>query len=138
MIEVGHPGISVRRLLREMGIEAIYPKPRLSFNGAEHRRFPYLRAVWSADITYIRIEGGFVYLVAIMDWFSRYVVSWELSNTLDAGFCLEALDAALRLGRPEIFNSDQGVQFTSSDFLERLHQALDYRTPKEVYLRGLN
>lgn len=119
----------VRRLLREMGLEAVYPKPRLSFNGTEHRRYPYLlrglkivrpNQVWSADITYIRLDGGFVYLVAILDWFSRYVLSWELSNTLDADFCLSALDAALRRGTPEIFNSDQGVQFTSAGFVDRL------------------
>ena len=122
----------VRRLLRLMGLEAIYPKPNLSFNGTDHRRYPYLlrnvpilreNQVWSADITYIRLRGGFVYLVAILDWFSRYVVAWDLSNTLDAGFCLETLDAALRHGRPEIFNTDQGVQFTCSDFVGRLEKA---------------
>jgi putative transposase len=122
----------VRRLLRLMGLEAIYPKPRLSFNGTEHRRYPYLlrdmdihraNQVWSADITYIRLAGGFVYLVAILDWFSRYVLAWELSNTLDTSFCLTALDEALRRhGRPDIFNSDQGVQFTSFDFIERLER----------------
>jgi putative transposase len=122
----------VRRLLRLMGLEAIYPKPRLSFNGTEHRRYPYLlrnldirrtNQVWSADITYIRLLGGFVYLVAILDWFSRYVLAWELSNTLDTSFCLTALDEALRRhGRPDIFNSDQGVQFTSFDFIERLER----------------
>jgi putative transposase len=122
----------VRRLLRLMGLEAIYPKPNLSFNGTDHRRYPYLlrgvpirrgNQVWSADITYIRLRGGFVYLVAILDWFSRYVLAWELSNTLDAGFCLEALDAALRRGQPDIFNTDQGVQFTCSDFVDRLEDA---------------
>jgi putative transposase len=122
----------VRRLLRLMGLEAIYPKPHLSFNGTDHRRFPYLlrgvpilrgNQVWSADITYIRLRGGFVYLVAILDWFSRYVLAWELSNTLDAAFCMEALDAALRQGRPDIFNTDQGVQFTCSDFVTRLELA---------------
>jgi putative transposase len=126
---VGHN--RVRRLLREMGIEAIYPKPNLSFNGTEHRRFPYLLRgvnimrpdqVWSADITYVRLDGGFVYLVAIIDWFSRYVLALELSNTLGADFCLVGLDAALRRGRPEIFNSDQGVQFTSADFVSRLEK----------------
>lgn len=119
----------VRRLLREMGLYAVYPKPRLSFNGTEHRRYPYLlrglkierpNQVWSADITYVRLDGGFVYLVAVLDWFSRYVLSWELSNTLDADFCVAALDAALRRGTPEIFNSDQGVQFTSTGFVSRL------------------
>jgi putative transposase len=122
----------VRRLLRKMGLEAIYPKPNLSFNGTEHRRYPYLlhdvpilreNQVWSADITYIRLRGGFVYLVAILDWYSRYVLAWELSNTLDAGFCVEALDAALRRGQPDIFNTDQGVQFTSADFVGRLKKA---------------
>ena len=122
----------VRRLLRLMGLEAIYRKPNLSLNGTDHRRYPYLLRgvpvlrrdqVWSTDITYIRLRGGFVYLVAIIDWFSRYVLAWRLSNTLDVGFCLEALDAALRRGCPEMFNSDQGVQFTSSDFTGRLEQA---------------
>ena len=122
----------VRRLLRKMGLEAIYPKPRLSLNGADHRRYPYLlrgvlilraNQVWSTDITYIRLRGGFVYLVAIIDWYSRYVLAWELSNTLDAGFCLATLEAALRQGQPDIFNTDQGVQFTCSDFVGRLKQA---------------
>jgi putative transposase len=122
----------VRRLLRKMGLEAIYPKPRLSLNGTDHRRYPYLlrgvpilrvNQVWSTDITYIRLRGGFVYLVAIIDWHSRYVLAWGLSNTLDAGFCLEALDVALRRGHPDIFNTDQGVQFTCSDFVGRLEQA---------------
>lgn len=122
----------VRRLLRLMGLEAIYPKPRLSFNGAEHRRFPYLlrgleivrpNQVWCADITYLRLRHGFAYLVAILDWFSRYVLAWELSNTLDADFCVSALEEALRLGHPEISNTDQGTQFTSEDFLRVLEAA---------------
>jgi putative transposase len=122
----------VRRLLRLMGLMAIYQKPNLSLNGTDHRRYPYLLRgvpilrrdqVWSTDITYIRLRGGFVYLVAIIDWFSRYVLAWRLSNTLDAGFCLEALDEALRRGLPDIFNSDQGVQFTSTDFTGRLEEA---------------
>jgi putative transposase len=122
----------VRRLLRKMGLDAIHPKPHLSFNGTDHRRFPYLlrgvpilrvNQVWSTDITYIRLRSGFVYLVAIIDWFSRYVLAWALSNTLDAGFCLEALNAALRRGQSEIFNTDQGVQFTCADFVGRLEQA---------------
>jgi putative transposase len=122
----------VRRLLRQMGIIAIYPKPRLSLGGPEHRKFPYLlrgvpisrvNQVWSTDITYIRLRQGFVYLVAIMDWYSRYVLAWELSNTLDAGFCVETLKAALRQGCPEIFNMDQGVQFTCEDFLGVLEGA---------------
>ena len=122
----------VRRLLRLMGIEAIYPKPRLSLGGPEHRKFPYLlrgvpivrvNQVWSTDITYIRLRQGFVYLVAIMDWYSRYVLAWGLSNTLDAAFCIQALKAALRRGCPEIFNTDQGVQFTCEDFLAVLEDA---------------
>jgi putative transposase len=122
----------VRRLLRLMGLMAIYRKPNLSLNGSEHRRYPYLLRgvpilrrdqVWSTDITYIRLRGGFVYLVAIIDWFSRYVLAWRLSNTLDASFCLEALDEALSRGLPDVFNSDQGVQFTSADFTGRLEQA---------------
>jgi len=122
----------VRRLLREMGIEAIYPKPRLSLGGPEHRKFPYLlrgviirrvNQVWSTDITYIRLRQGFVYLVAIMDWYSRYVLAWRLSNTLDAAFCVETLQEALRRGSPEIFNMDQGVQFTCEDFLSVLERA---------------
>jgi len=122
----------VRRLLRRMGIEAVYPKPRLSFNGSQHRRFPYLlegvpirrvNQVWSTDITYIRLRRGFLYLVAILDWYSRYVLAWRLSNTLDAGFCVEALKDALRLGCPDIFNSDQGVQFTCEDFISVLEGA---------------
>ena len=122
----------VRRLLRRMGIEAIYPKPRLSFNGTAHRRFPYLlrgvpirrvNQVWSTDITYIRLRRGFLYLVAILDWHSRYVLAWRLSNTLDAAFCIEALKDALKVGCPEIFNSDQGVQFTCEDFIAVLEGA---------------
>jgi len=192
----------VRRLLRELGLMAIYPKPHLSQNSLEHRRFPYLlrdlnivrpNQVWSTDITYIRLQNGFVYLVAILDWFSRYVLAWELSISLDVGFCVAALERALSVQRPEIFNTDQGVQFTSTvfqapllaaqvqlsmdgrgrvfdnifverlwrtvkyeevylkDYLgvsetraglhqyfgfyntERFHQALDYRTPQNVY-----
>ena len=101
--------------MRRMGLEAIYPKPRLSVAAPEHRRYPYLlrglaitrpNQVWGTDITYIRLSEGFVYLVAIMDWFSRYVVSWAVSVTLDTAFCLEALDAALRRATPEIVNSD--------------------------------
>jgi putative transposase len=115
----------VRRLLRAMGLMAIYPKPHLSQNGLEHRRYPYLlrdlriqrpNQVWSADITYIRLRGGFVYLMAILDWFSRYVLVWELSISLEVGFCLAALERALKDQRPDIFNTDQGVQFTSQQF----------------------
>lgn len=119
----------VQRLMQKMGIEAIYPKPRLSDPAAGHRIYPYrLRGlaitrpnqVWGTDITYIRLRGGFVYLVAILDWFSRYVVEWEVSITLDTSFCLSALDRALAKAKPEIFNSDQGAQFTSEEFTSRL------------------
>jgi putative transposase len=122
----------VRRLLRLMGLETLYPKPRTSIPVPGERRYPYLlrgRAigqkndVWSTDITYIRMQQGFLYLVAVLDWYSRYVLSWQLSNTLDTGFCLEALDAALRVGQPQIFNTDQGGQFTSIAYTSRLEQA---------------
>jgi putative transposase len=119
----------VQRLLRLMGLEAIYPKPHLSRSGAGQQIYPYLlrgvniarvNQVWSTDITYIRLLHGFVYLVAILDWFSRYVLAWEISVTLDNEFCVSALERALAHGQPEIFNSDQGVQFTSAAFIERL------------------
>jgi putative transposase len=112
-----------------MGLEAIYQKPRLSVPGQGRKIYPYLLRgtaivrpdqVWSTDITCVRLRQGFVYLVAIIDWFSRYVLSWELSVTLDIGFCISALEWALRQGQPEIFNSDQGVQFTSIEFTSRL------------------
>ena len=115
----------VRRLMRLMGLEAIYPKPRLSTSLKAHKRYPYLLKdvvvdrpdqVWSADITYLRLREGFLYLVAILDWYSRYVVSWELSESLEGAFCVWALEEALRASWPEIFNTDQGVQFTSSEF----------------------
>jgi len=195
----------VRRLLQLMGLEPIYPKPHLSIAGVVVQRYPYLlrgmriercNQVWSCDITYIRLLRGFIYLIAVMDWYSRYVLSWEISITLDTSFCLEALDRALKVATPEIFNTDQGVQFTSTEFVnrlkaaairiswdgrgraldnmfverlwrsvkyeevymkdyqsvpdavrniqtyftfynqERLHQALDYQTPAQVYTRG--
>jgi len=156
----------VQRLMRKMGTEALYPKRRTSQANAEHRVYPYLlrglridrpNQVWSTDITYIRMRRGFLYLVAIMDWYSRYVLSWELSNTLDNAFCVEALERALETGKPEIFNTDQGSQFTSDGFTRVLRQheirismdgrgrALDnvfverlWRTLKyeEVYLRN--
>ncbi len=116
----------VRRLLRLMGLEAIYPKRKLSQANAQHQKYPYLlrnldithpNHVWSTDITYIRLAQGFLYLVAIIDWYSRYVLSWRLSSSLDSSFCLEALEDALMLyGFPEICNSDQGAQFTSEAF----------------------
>jgi len=197
----------IRRLMRKLGLEAIYPKPNLSKPNKAHKIFPYLLKdvevvrpdqVWSTDITYIRMEKGFVYLVAVMDWYSRYVISWELSTTLEKEFCVEALKRALNLAHPEIFNSDQGSQFTSNEFIaalskpkpdikismdgkgrvfdnifverlwrtvkyeevylksyetvkearnnlrryfyfynnERIHQALDYKTPHEIYFKG--
>ena len=200
----GHPVNRKRiaRLMRTMGLQAIYPKPNLSRKDAEPRIYPYILRgvrivapdqVWSADITYIRLRHGFLYLTAVMDWFSRYVLAWRLSNSLDSRFCIEALEAALADRSPAIFNTDQGVQFTSRDFVgvleaagirvsmdgrgraldnvfverlwrsvkyeevylhdyatpgeaqlnldryfrfynkERYHQALDYRTPGEVY-----
>jgi putative transposase len=122
----------VRRLLRLMGLEAIYPRKRLSIPAEVYKKYPYLLRdlaierpdqVWCADITYIRMIHGFLYLVAIMDWFSRRVLSWRLSNTLDAGFCVDALDEALSKGKPEIFNTDQGVQFASAEFTGRLETA---------------
>jgi len=155
----------VRRLMELMGLEAVYPKPKLSQPGEGHKIYPYLlngvpitrvNQVWSTDITYIRMAEGFLYLVAVMDWFSRFVLSWALSLTMEVDFCLEALDRALRWGRPEIFNSDQGSQFTSEKFtgvlaqrgvaismdgrgrcldnifIERLWRSLKY---EEVYLR---
>jgi len=155
----------VQRLMRRMGLEAVYPRPRLSA-GPRHKVYPYLLRgvsidrpdqVWSTDITYVGLPGGFMYLAAVIDWHSRFVLSWELSNTLDGSFCLEALESALALGRPEVFNTDQGVQFTAEAFTGRLESAgvkvsmdgvgrcLDnvfverlWRTVKyeDVYLRG--
>jgi len=122
----------VRRLMRLMGLEPIYPKPRLSLQNKAHRVYPYLLRdltidrpdhVWCTDITYIPMHRGWLYLVAVMDWFSRYVLSWELSTTLDASFCVSALERALSLGTPEIFNTDQGSQFTSEAFTRVLRDA---------------
>src|SRR5512135_1664115 len=122
----------VQRLMRVMGLEAIYPKPRLSATGRGHRIYPYLLRgvrierpdqVWSADITYVPMVAGFMYLAATIDWYSRYVVAWRLSNTLDGSFCLEMLEEALRGGRPEVFNTDQGAQFTAEAFTGRLESA---------------
>jgi putative transposase len=155
----------VTRLMAVMGLEAVYPKPKLSQPGEGHKIYPYLlegievkrvNQVWSTDITYIRMAQGFAYLVAVMDWHSRFVLSWSLSLTMELDFCIEALRSALRQGRPEIFNSDQGSQFTSEKFtgelearriavsmdgrgrcldnifIERLWRSLKY---EEVYLR---
>jgi putative transposase len=122
----------VRRLMRLMGLETIYPKPRLSLLGEQPVRYSYLLRgmsidhidqVWSCDITYIRLARGSVYLMAIIDWFSRFVLDWELSITLDTGFCLEALDRALQAAQPEIFNTDQGAQFTSKEWTSRLRRS---------------
>ena len=122
----------IRRLMRRMGLEAVYPKPRLSLSSQEHKRYPYLLSeliidrpnqVWCADITYIRMLYGFIYLVAIMDWFSRYILAWETSTTLETAFCVQALEKALRTSKPEVFNTDQGVQFTSVEFIEHLQAA---------------
>jgi putative transposase len=122
----------VQRLMRLMGLEAIYPKPRLSAAGKGHRIYPYLLRdlrierpdqVWSADTTYVPMASGFTYLAATIDWYSRYVVAWRLSNTLDGAFCLEMLDEALAHRRPEVFNTDQGVQFTAEAFTGRLESA---------------
>jgi putative transposase len=122
----------VTRLLRTMGLDVVVPKPRLSIPAQEQPRYPYLlrgltiersNQVWSTDITYIRLQRGFLYLVAVLDWFSRYVLSWEVSITLDTSFCVAALDRALQVATPEIFNTDQGVQFMSHDFTKRLEAA---------------
>ena len=197
----------IRRLMRLMGLEGLAPKPNTSKPRKEHKKYPYLlkglkidraNQVWATDITYVPMRRGFIYLVAIIDWYSRHVLSWRISNTLDSDFCVDALEDALRrYGKPEIFNSDQGCQFTSNDFIEvlennniqismdgksrwvdnvlverlwrslkyeeiypscyetvfeakagisaylnffnneRLHQALDYKTPAEIYRNSL-
>jgi putative transposase len=122
----------VARLLHTLGLETLYTKPQTSQAQPGHRVYPYLlrgvpitrvNQVWSTDITYIRLQGGFVYLVAVLDWFSRYVVSWAVSITMDVSFCLDALEQALRVAQPEVFNSDQGAQFTSAEFTSRLEEA---------------
>jgi putative transposase len=156
----------VQRLLRLMGLEAIHPKPRLSAAGRGHKVYPYLLRgvaidrvgqVWSADITYIPLESGFMDLAATIDWYSRYVVAWRLSNTLDGAFCREMLEEASAAGTPEVFDTDQGVQFTAGAwvgrveaagaavsmdgrgrcldnvFVERLWRSVKY---EDVYLRG--
>jgi putative transposase len=122
----------VQRLMRLMGIEAIYPRQRTTHRNAEHRVFPYLlrgvpivraNQVWSTDITYVPLVCGFMYLTAVIDWHSRYVLSWRLSNSLEGSFCVEALQEALQSGKPEIFNSDQGSQFTAAAFTNCLETA---------------
>lgn len=122
----------IARLMHKMGLEAIYPKPKLSRRNTEHKVYPYLLKgleidspdqVWASDITYIRMHRGFVYLTVVMDWYSRYVLSWAVSITLDAHFCTQALEQALRRSRPAIFNTDQGSQFTSEQFRQQLQEA---------------
>jgi len=121
----------VRRLMRVMGFKIIYRRPRTSKPAPGHKIYPYLldgmkitrpNQVWAADITYIPMARGFLYLVAIIDWYSRYVLSWRLSNTLEAGFCVEALEEALKKGKPDIFNTDHGAQFTSEAFIGLLEK----------------
>jgi len=121
-----------RSLMRVMGLEAIYPKPHLSLGNKEHKKFPYLLSglaivrpdqVWCADITYIRLKHSFAYLCVVMDWYSRYVLNWEVSLSLDSDFCLRVLERSLSQGKPEIFNSDQGVQYTSAGHVQLLHEA---------------
>jgi putative transposase len=122
----------VQRLMRLMGLEAVYPKPKLSLAGRGHKVYPYLLRdvtidrpdqVWSTDITYVPLTCGFMYLAAVIDWYSRFVIAWRLSNTLDGSFCLELLEEALAQGRPEVFNTDQGSQFTAQAFTARLEAA---------------
>ena len=122
----------VSGLMTDLGLQAIYPKPNTSKANKSHKKYPYLLRdypivrpgqVYSTDITYVRLEGGFAYLCAVIDWHSRYVLSWRLSNTLDTDFCLETLEEALRKGVPEIFNTDQGCQFTSAEFTGVLERA---------------
>ena len=122
----------VARLMRKMGLQAIYPRPRTTIPDLQHKKYPYLlrglaitrpSQVWSTDITYIPMPHGFMYLVAIIDWYSRFVIAWQLSNTLDGSFCLDTLQRALEQGQPEIFNTDQGVQFTALAFTGALAKA---------------
>ncbi len=122
----------VRRLMRLMGLQSVAPRRRTTKRCSDHKIYPYLLRyvtverpdqVWASDITYVPLSGGFLYLVAVMDWFSRYVLSWRLSNTLEGLFCREALEAALSISTPEIFNTDQGSQFTATEFTGRLEEA---------------
>jgi putative transposase len=122
----------IQRLMAQMGLEALFPKRRTTIAAPGAKAYPYLLRdrkltrideVWSSDITYVPMKHGLMYLTAVIDWYSRYVLSWRLSNTLDGGFCLEALDEALSQGRPEIFNTDQGSQFTSREYTSRLEEA---------------
>jgi len=122
----------VQRLMALMGLEAVHPRPKTTTPASDVRIYPYLLRdrelthvdqVWSSDITYVPMQRGFMYLTAVIDWYSRYVLSWRLSNTLEGRFCLEALDEALQRGRPEIFNTDRGSQFTSREYTGRLEDA---------------
>ncbi len=122
----------IARLYRLMGLEAIYPKPNLSKANQGHQKYPYLlrnvpivrrNQVWSTDITYVPMDSGFLYLSAVIDWYSRYVVVWDISNTMDLSFCINLLNSALAHGTPEIFNTDQGSQYTSPDYIENLTKA---------------
>jgi putative transposase len=115
--------------MRVIGIEAKYPKPKTTLVNVKHKKYPYLlrgmtidrpNQVWATDITYIRVKDGWAYLVAVIDWASRKIISWRLSNSIDSSFCIEALKEALETGTPEYFNTDQGSQFTSSDFIDEL------------------
>ena len=121
----------VQRLMRTMGLEVIYPQKNLSKANHDHKKYPYLlkdlpvirsNQVWSTDITYIRLNGGFAYCTAVIDWYSRYVIAWRVSNTLDTSFCLDVLKESLKRGKPEIFNTDQGVQYTSAAFTSLLEK----------------
>lgn len=122
----------VARLMQKMGLQAVFPRPRTSIPAPQYQKYPYLlhglaithpNQVWSTDITYIPMPHGFMYLVAIMDWYSRFVIAWQLSNSLESSFCVETLLAALEQGKPEIFNTDQGAQFTARTFTEKLVEA---------------
>jgi len=122
----------VARLMAKMGLQAIYPRPKTTISHPQHKKYPYLlrnqeinrpNQVWAADITYVPMPQGFIYLVAIMDWFSRFVVAWQISNTLDGASSVDALQQALLQGQPEIFNTDQGVQFTAHAFTQKLEDA---------------
>ena len=122
----------IHRLMALMGIQGVCPRKNTSYSNCKHKKYPYLlkgvnisypNQVWGTDITYIRMKKGFMYLVAIMDWFSRYIVSWVLSNTLSVDFCLESLDIAFKIAKPEINNSDQGSQFTAEEYVEKVKSA---------------
>jgi putative transposase len=137
----------IRRLMRLMGLDVIYSKPNLSKPDQAHKKYPYLLRnvevtkcdqVWSMDITYIPMKKGFMYLTAIIDWHSRYILSWKLSNTLDGAFCRECLTGALSCNKPEIFNTDQGVQFTSERFQEILTSAKDIKVSMDGKGRALD